>query len=225
VSRPLFLRLGGGFATLVLFPSLGATLVRAFAGRWITASFDVPIVEYTAVHRVNSLTIIMKGATAAGDELTLWIAVLVGGALFAWLTRSWRPLLLLMLAMIGAVSLESILKFLVARARPPLSFWATPASGWSFPSGHATESAAVCLIFAYLFARTRTSSDIRALDYVTGFTATYLIGVSRVYLGVHWPTDVICGWAIGGAWSAIVIDASATIQDSPKMKAIVRGEK
>ena len=110
--------------------------------------------------------------------------------------------------MIGAVSLDRLIKFMVGRARPPISFWATSATSWSFPSGHANESAAVCLSLGHLFADNKNSS-IKTLTYAVAFATTLLIGASRVYLGVHWPTDVICGWAIGGAWSAIVLGAQS----------------
>lgn len=156
----------------------------------------------------------MKAVTAAGDDPGLWIAVLVGGAVLAWLTHSWRPLFLLALFMIGAVSLDHLAKFLVARARPPLLLQLVPSSGWSFPSGHATESAAVYFGLAHMFARNQMRPAIKTLAYALAFVAVSLIGISRVYLGVHWPTDVVCGWALGGAWSAIVLGASVTNQDA-----------
>lgn len=156
----------------------------------------------------------MEKFTAAGDDPGLWIAVLVGGAILAWLTHSWRPLLLLALVMIGAVSLDHLVKWLVARARPPSMFQLVASTGWSFPSGHATESAAVYFGLAYI-AGNQTRPAIKTVLYAIALVAVCLIGISRVYLGVHWPTDVVCGWALGGAWSVIVLGASFTIQDSP----------
>jgi membrane-associated phospholipid phosphatase len=201
--RSLILQVASGFAALAVFPWLGAELVRAIAGPWITASVDAPIVQYIAAHRLSWMTGVMKASTAAGNELSLWIAILVAGAILARLMRSWRPLLFLVFALPGAMALERIIKMMIARARPALFFRITPAGGWSFPSGHATESAAVYVTLAHMFADNK-SSGIKTLAYAIAFTATCMIGVSRVYLGVHWPTDVICGWALGGAWSAVV---------------------
>jgi undecaprenyl-diphosphatase len=65
-----------------------------------------------------------------------------------------------------------------------------------------------------MFARNQTRPAIKTLAYALAFVAVSLIGISRVYLGVHWPTDVVCGWALGGAWSAIVLGASVTNQDA-----------
>jgi membrane-associated phospholipid phosphatase len=214
VLRRALSRLVAGFAALTVFTWLTAALVRAFEGAWITASLDAPVVEYIAAHRSNCLSSLMKAVTAAGDDPGLWIAVLVGGAILAWRKQSWRPQLLLALVMIGAVSLDHLVKLLVARTRPPLLLQLVASTGWSFPSGHATESAAVYFALAHMFAGTQIRPEIKTLLCAIAFVAVCLIGVSRVYLGVHWPTDVICGWALGGAWSAIVLGAGVTIQDS-----------
>jgi membrane-associated phospholipid phosphatase len=207
----LVLSLVGGFAALTIFTWLGADLLRKLIGPLVTASFDAPLVQCAAAHRFAGLTSVMKALTTAGNPIYLWIAVFMGGAILAWLTRSWRPLLVLALVMLGAVSLDHLIKAAVARTRPASMFWAIPTTGWSFPSGHATESAAVYLTLARMFAGTERRSVVIVLIYATGIAATLLIGMSRVYLGVHWPTDVISGWALGFAWSAIVIAASATV--------------
>ncbi|MGA9721461.1 MAG: phosphatase PAP2 family protein [Candidatus Binatus sp.] len=177
----------------------------------MTARFDAPIIEYAAAHRVAGLTSVMKALTTAGNPLYLSITLLIGGAILARLTRSWRPLLVLALVMFGAVSLDHLVKLAVARARPASLYWAVSATGSSFPSGHANESAAVYLTLARMFARSETRMGVRTLTYAIGLAAPLLIGVSRVYLGVHWPTDVISGWALGCAWSAIVLAAGATV--------------
>lgn len=213
LRRALF-PLVAGFAALTSFTWLGAALLRTFEGSWITASLDAPVVEYIAAHRSNCLSSLMKAASAAGDDPGLWIAVLVGGAILAWLTHSWRPPLLLALVMIGAVSLDHLVKFLVARPRPPLFLQLVPSSGWSFPSGHATESAAVYFGLVCMAARNKTRPAIKTVAYALAFVAVSLIGISRVYLGVHWPTDVVYGWALGSAWSGVVLSAGVTIQDS-----------
>ena len=178
----------------------------------MTARFDAPIIQYAAAHRVAGLTSVMKALTTAGNPLYLSITVLVGGAVLAWLTRSWRPLMVLALVMFGAVSLDYLVKLAVARTRPASLYWAVSATGSSFPSGHALESTAVYLTLAHLFAGTQKRLCVKLLTCVIGILAPFLIGISRVYLGVHWPTDVAIGWALGGMWSAIVLASSSAAQ-------------
>ena len=172
----------GGVAALTIFTSIGAELFRKLIGPSVTALFDAPIVQYAAAHRVACLTNVMQAITTVGNDLYLGIAVLIGGAILGWLTRSWRPLLLLALVMLGAVLLDSFIKFAVARTRPPLLFRAISAHDWSFPSGHATESAAVYRTLAHMFVCTQMRLSVRIMIYSIGIAAPFLIGVSRVYL-------------------------------------------
>jgi undecaprenyl-diphosphatase len=202
----------GGLVALTILTWFGAEAVRKLIGPSATALFDAPIVQYVAAHRIADLTSVMKAVTTTGNDLYLWSAVLIGGTILARLTRSWRPLLLLALTMLGAMSLNQTIKLAVARTRPHSLFWAIQANGWSFPSGHATESAAIYATLAYMFARTQSRLGVRSMAYAIGIVAPLLIGLSRIYLGVHWPTDVVAGWALGGVWSAIVLASSSTIQ-------------
>lgn len=207
----------GGFIALTILTWFGAEAVRKLIGPSVTTLFDAPVVQYVAAHRVACLTSVMKASSTIGSELGLWIAVLIGGVILAWSTRSWRPLLLLALVMLGAVSLDRLTKLAVGRMRPYSLLWAIPALGRSFPSGHATESAAVYRTLAHVFAGTQSRSGIKSMAYTIGIAAPLLIGISRVYLGVHWPTDVVAGWALGGIWSATVLAWSSSVRsiDSP----------
>ena len=89
-------------------------------------------------------------------------------------------------------------KAAVARPRPTLWPWLIPTSGYSFPSGHATAGAALYPLLGWLALRSRGRGLV---GYVLGLAVGVVVGVGRLYVGVHWPSDVLAGWALGMALS------------------------
>jgi undecaprenyl-diphosphatase len=132
--------------------------------------------------------------------LTL-LTILAGGFLFA--TR--RPGLgvFVLVAVSGGALVSTILKSLFLRARPDIVQHLVQVDSASFPSGHAMNAAIVYLTLGALLARSLKDRSARIYLLVMSIVLTVLIGFSRVYLGVHWPTDVIAGWAVGAAWAAM----------------------
>jgi undecaprenyl-diphosphatase len=106
---------------------------------------------------------------------------------------------------IGAVSggaiLSSVLKSLFGRPRPDVVSHLVDVSSASFPSGHAMNSALTYLTLGVLLAKTETNPAVRIYLISMAVVLTVLVGISRVYLGVHWPTDVIAGWCVGSLWA------------------------
>jgi len=99
--------------------------------------------------------------------------------------------------------LVGVLKQGFNRPRPELVEHATLVSLPSFPSGHSPMAALVWLTLAIVIARTQPLQSLRAFVVAISVAITLLVGVSRVYLGVHWPTDVLAGWTLGGAWAVL----------------------
>jgi undecaprenyl-diphosphatase len=93
------------------------------------------------------------------------------------------------------------LKQLFGRERPPLALHAVEVVNPSFPSGHAMLSAVVYLTLAVLIARFAERRRVKAYALAAGVALTLLVGASRVFLGVHWPSDVLAGWSLGAAWA------------------------
>jgi undecaprenyl-diphosphatase len=141
-----------------------------------------------------------RDITSLGSAIVLGIITLaVVGYLF--LTHSPAVGWLMLSTVLGGVALNNLLKFAFARARPDFVTYAARVFTSSFPSGHATLSAITYLTIGALLARLHTSVMIRIYLISIAAFLILLIGMSRVYLGVHYPTDVLAGWCIGAAWA------------------------
>lgn len=113
------------------------------------------------------------------------------------LRRHWREGLYALVGLGGSLWLNTLLKAAFARARPDVWEPMWRYSGYSFPSGHAMATATLCTVLALLAWRTRWRLPVLAL--MVPFTV--LVGVSRPYMGVHYPSDVLAGWAVGSGWA------------------------
>ena len=98
---------------------------------------------------------------------------------------------------------STMLKDVFHRARPDLVPYSTYASGASFPSGHSMMSAVTYLTLGALLARSQERKRLKAYFLLVAMLLSFSIGVTRVYLGVHWPTDVLAGWTAGAVWALL----------------------
>jgi len=121
---------------------------------------------------------------------------------YLWLTGLRRVAVFLLLAIVGGLLLSLALKTGFHRARPDLVSHGAMIYTSSFPSGHSMLSAVVYLTGGALLAVVHPERKVRLYLIGCSILATLLVGVSRVYLGVHWPSDVLAGWAAGAAWAA-----------------------
>jgi undecaprenyl-diphosphatase len=115
-------------------------------------------------------------------------------------------------AIAGGALVSEGLKMVFARARPDIVTHLAEVQSASFPSGHAMLSAVAYLTLGALLARAHRSKRVKALVMGAAILLTVLVGVSRVYLGVHWPTDVLAGWCVGAAWAALCWLAAWALQ-------------
>ncbi len=153
------------------------------------------------------LEVIVRDLTALGGVVTLGLLTLAVCGYF-WLQHKPRMALFVLLSIAGGSLFNSVLKEFFERPRPDLVPHSTAAAMSSFPSGHAMMSAVAYLTLGALLAH--ASSKISIKIYILGWSLvlTILVGVSRVYLGVHWPTDIIAGWIAGGVWALLSLLAS-----------------
>jgi undecaprenyl-diphosphatase len=143
-----------------------------------------------------------RDITSLGSVAVLGIVSLAVVA-YLLLARSRAEALLVLVAVLGGVAINSLLKIQFSRLRPDLFVPAAKVFTASFPSGHAALSAITYMTLAALLARMTERNRLRYYFVGVAVMLTLMIGVSRVYLGVHYPTDVLAGWCIGSAWALI----------------------
>lgn len=175
------------------------------------AVLDHPVAAFVTAHRTAALTPVMKAVSAAAGPAGMMVCALVFGVLLSVAWRSWTPVLALAATAAGAIGLTIAFKEALARPRPPLMYAVAAADGYGFPSAHAAAAAAVCGATAWLCSVRMRSYWARVAVWAVAAMLAALVGISRVYLGVHWATDVIGGWIFGILWLAVVVSGWAGI--------------
>ncbi|MCW2698852.1 MAG: phosphoesterase PA-phosphatase related protein [Blastococcus sp.] len=165
---------------------------------------DGPIERFLIDRRTAALTLAMRAFTTLGSVFVVVPLLLVVGLLARRARGSWRPLVFLTVIAAGATATSTVIKVVVARPRPETGAL-VHALGYAFPSGHSTSGAAAWLSSAVVLGSLTRSMVRRVVIGVVASVVVVLIGVSRVYLGVHAPTDVLAGWALGGLWLAATV--------------------
>jgi undecaprenyl-diphosphatase len=198
LSLSLLIGLGTAIITLIFF---GWLADEALEGE--TRNFD----DFTraAVHQLASplLTSIMRGFSFVGSTISLTFGTII--VVWRFAMRRWgREAKLFAITMVGAGLLNTTLKLAFKRARPAPFFDLTPPETYSFPSGHALTSAVFFGALAAILTARIKSRRVRAAIWIVASTMFLLIGLSRIYLGVHYTTDVIAGFAAALIWILVV---------------------
>ena len=176
------------FAILAVFVAQGSTLTfDQTVLRWIN-SFSSPVLDSFFVAFTQLGGVIVVAAVA--------IALFV----FFLYKKLYSKALLIALGIGGVALMNLILKTIFERARPDLWTWIVAESNFSFPSGHSSASAALALCVIVLLWNTKW----RRAALIGGGVYIVLIGLSRLYLGVHYPTDILGGWLLGAVWVGLM---------------------
>jgi len=173
-----------------------------------TLSLDQSILTWVGEHRGSALTSAMRTVTWLGSAAVLYPATLVL-ALYWWRRdREWRAGAMLAASLAGSTVLYNVFKRIIERPRPPAKDALGTYTHWSFPSGHATQCmafVAMLLVLVYFAGRPRLR-----LWAILAAAVVLVVGGSRIYLGAHWFTDVLGGYALGGAWVALLTAVGLT---------------
>jgi undecaprenyl-diphosphatase len=167
-----------------------------------TQRVDDAVLLWMNAHATPALTGLALDVTALGAGTVVWLVLLVASVFF-WNTCHRWSAALLWVSVLGSGLINAIMKLFFARPRPHLFPWRVPYAGLSsFPSGHSMTSMVCYSTLAYLVARLVPSKALRVFTVCVAAAIVVLIGLSRLYLGVHYPSDVLAGFAMGLAWAA-----------------------
>jgi undecaprenyl-diphosphatase len=128
------------------------------------------------------------------------------------LSRKRNAAMLVLVSILGAVVLSYAIKAGIERPRPELFPHGVEVYTASFPSGHATGSAATYLTLGALLARLQPRRRLKIYLMAVAVLLTLMIGLSRLYLGVHWPSDVLAGWTLGACWALLCWTVARQLQ-------------
>jgi undecaprenyl-diphosphatase len=172
------------------------------------AALDDPALQAAISVRTPQLNAAVQAFTTLGGGVGMPIlaTLVAAGLALAW--RQWTPVLLIAATAAGTLTLTVVGKAAVGRIRPPQIDAVAPYEiSASFPSGHSLNSVALAGIVAYLLVRRQHRKRARVLTVLCAAVFAVAMGLSRIYLGQHWLTDVLVAWALGLAWLTVVITA------------------
>ena len=206
--------------------SLAVAVLALFLFAWLgsevlagdTLRFDQAIRSWVHQFASTGMTRAMHAISLLGYEILL-VEVAIAFMVFAKL-RWKRAALWLAIAMIGSVLLDLALKYAYHRVRPE-AFFGSPAKYYSFPSGHALSSLCFYGVMAGLLSARTKSLWLRVAIWVIAGALVVAIGISRIYLGVHYPSDVLAGYLAATVWvgAVIVFDHVRKVRSSRKIAA------
>ena len=209
-----------GFALTIAVLTLGAcawsfgSLTNSVLNGINSARLDPHVLAFVVSHRTSWLTGLARVLTWLGSGFVLWPVVIAAGLALWWWRRQWLPAVLPALSLAGAAGWSLLVKSLVERARPPAPDWLGVFGGSSFPSEHAAQALATWGVIGVMVIAGR-SVRARTLLMTGAFLIALLVGLTRIYLGAHWMTDVLAGWALGGAWGSLLIIGYLLTQQAP----------
>ena len=216
--------------TLLVGAVIAAVLTAAFAEVYESvvqadgvAGLDHPVLAAGKSLRSPGLDVAITAFTDVGGTISMPILALAVMGVLAYRRRSWTPVILIVTAGLGSLLMTIAGKRLIGRTRPDLSDAVPPYEhSASFPSGHSLNAVVIAGIVAYLIILRLKTARSRVLTGAAAAVFAAAMGLSRVYLGHHWLTDVLAAWALGAAWLALVVTAHRLYLTVRKRRA--RGE-
>ncbi len=197
---------GGG--VILLLDLAAAEVYESVAENDGLAGLDQPVLDRAVALRSPGLDAVVTGFTDLGGKVAMPVIAAVLTLLLALLWRRWTPVVVMAIAAAGSLAMTAAGKDLVGRARPPLSLAVPPyEQSPSFPSGHTLNTTVILGVAAYLLLIRWHRRGARVGTLVVAGGLVLAMGLSRVFLGHHWMTDVLAGWLLGLGWVVTVVTA------------------
>lgn len=195
-----------GLAVAGALAAVAGEIYEAVVEQDGVAGLDRPVLDAALRLRSPGLDHAVTLYTDLGGPVGMPVLVTVVTVVLAVAWRSWTPPVLMVVAAAGSLTMTVAGKALVGRARPPLVDAVPPyETSASFPSGHSLNAVVVAGVVAYLLMRRQTSPAARRSTALLAALFAATMGLSRVFLGHHWLTDVLVAWALGLGWLAVVV--------------------
>jgi membrane-associated phospholipid phosphatase len=195
-----------GLAFVIVLTAAGAEIYDAVAEHDGISGLDQPVLDESIALRTDTNTQLVTWFTHLGGAMGMTLIASAITIAMVWRWRSRTPLILMIIAVAGSVTMTIVGKAVVGRVRPPLADAVPPYEyAFSFPSGHALNSTVIGGMVAYLLVRRLRTRGARAGAVIVAIGWALAMGLSRVFLGHHWLTDVIFAWLLGAAWLALLI--------------------
>jgi undecaprenyl-diphosphatase len=197
-----YLTIGIIFTLIFIYIFFG--IIQDYIGQENLIQFDLRVINLFSTLRNTRLNQQMLFVTYLAKGEIITIGTLVFCAIF-YLHKNWRFLYTLLISVVGGELFVWIIKNLVERPRPPLTSALVTESSYSFPSGHTFVAIAFYGLLSYFVVQSERKKSLKVISFIASFILIALIGISRVYLGAHWPSDVFASFAVGSAWLCIII--------------------
>jgi undecaprenyl-diphosphatase len=185
---------------------------------WVLHSLRVPGQPHEAIGPAWVHDFFANVTALGSGSIAALIGVIVAGAL--WIQGRRYSIALICISLAGAGLITAFLKDVFGRQRPPVEFRSVEAMALSFPSGHSFISAVLYLTIGAMLAQVAPGRAMKIYIMVVAVLLTFFVGLSRIFLGVHYATDVIGGWCAGILWAAICLLAGYWLRSRRRTKTI-----
>ncbi|NNH72251.1 phosphatase PAP2 family protein [Nocardia uniformis] len=192
-----------GVTTMVLLAVLFCALTALVARSSAPPAVDADASRWIIDHRNGGLTVVAKTLAVLGGTASMTVLTAIACVWSAW-RRQWDAAVLVAMTGLGALVLVLVGKHLVARDRPPMAGRLSDETSYAYPSGH-TAGSFVVIGIVMIVALPYLRGIVRRVLPIAAAVLVAAVGLSRIYLGAHWPTDILAGWLLGALWLMVCL--------------------